>query len=480
MPQVHIVAYCGDLGYGAAQGAQMLSLMLGAGIVSRLVSGAICDRIGGLRTLLLGSVLQGLALLLFLPFDSLVSLYLISALFGLFQGGIVPAYAIIIREYFPPAEAGARVGTVLMFTLFGMALGGWMSGKVFDLTGSYHAAFLNGIAWNALNVSIALFLLAQNQRLDRPARRAFERMTVLVGTASWTDKTLIACGRFYPPGAKTAEGRLRYYASQFPIVEVDSSYYAMPAPATAQLWAERTPEGFVMNVKAFRLFTGHQTEPQVLHKDLQLAMGGSLPPRFFYGDLPAELIDELWKRFRECLLPLQAAGRLGLVHFQFPPWVVAGAPGRAQVEHCVQRMSGFDLGVEFRHGTWFAGAAQQRETIRFPARARRRPHRRRRSAGLLQQRARPLGGDASALRARAPARPQPRHLERQGPDLGLGPLQLRLSRGRAPGDGAADPAAGADGDADPRDLQQQHGGPGPAQRQEPHRPADRRRRAMRH
>ena len=190
-------------------------------------------------------------------------------------------------------------------------------------------------------------------------------MTVLVGTASWTDKTLIACGRFYPPGAKTAEARLRYYAAQFPIVEVDSSYYAMPAPATAQLWAERTPEGFVMNVKAFRLFTGHQTEPHVLHKDLQLAMGGSLPPRFFYRDLPAELIDELWKRFRGCLLPLQAAGRLGLVHFQFPPWVVAGGAGRAQVEHCVQRMSGFDLGVEFRHGSWFEGAAEQRQTLAF-------------------------------------------------------------------------------------------------------------------
>jgi len=163
MPQVHIVAYCGDLGYGAARGARMLSLMLGAGIVSRLVSGAICDRIGGLRTLLLGSVLQGTALLLFLPFDSLVSLYVISALFGLFQGGIVPSYAIIIREYFPPAEAGARVGTVLMFTLFGMALGGWMSGKVFDLTGSYHAAFINGLLWNALNISIAVFLLARTR-----------------------------------------------------------------------------------------------------------------------------------------------------------------------------------------------------------------------------------------------------------------------------------------------------------------------------
>ncbi|MEO7116094.1 MAG: MFS transporter, partial [Caldimonas sp.] len=143
MPQVHIVAYCGDLGYGAARGAQMLSLMLGAGIISRLVSGAICDRIGGVRTLLLGSVLQGTALMLFLPFDSLASLFVVSALFGLFQGGIVPSYAIIVREHFPAAEAGARVGTILMFTLFGMALGGWMSGKVFDLTGSYHAAFLN-------------------------------------------------------------------------------------------------------------------------------------------------------------------------------------------------------------------------------------------------------------------------------------------------------------------------------------------------
>ena len=163
MPQVHIVAYSGDLGYGAARGAQMLSLMLACGVVSRLVSGVICDRIGGLRTLLLGSVLQGTALLLFLPFDSLASLYVISALFGLFQGGIVPSYAIIVREHFPAREAGQRVGTVLMCTLLGMALGGWMSGKVFDLTGSYHAAFVNGIAWNALNVSIVLFLLGRTR-----------------------------------------------------------------------------------------------------------------------------------------------------------------------------------------------------------------------------------------------------------------------------------------------------------------------------
>jgi MFS family permease len=159
MPQVHIVAYCGDLGYGPAAGARMLSLMLGFGIVSRLLSGWIADRIGGLRTLLLGSALQGVALVLYLFFDGLTSLYVVSALFGLFQGGIVPSYAIIVREYFAPREAGARVGLVVMATLFGMALGGWMSGVVFDMTGSYRAAFLNGIAWNALNLSIGIWLL---------------------------------------------------------------------------------------------------------------------------------------------------------------------------------------------------------------------------------------------------------------------------------------------------------------------------------
>jgi MFS family permease len=164
MPQVHIVAYCGDLGYGAARGAQMLAVMLGFGIVSRLVSGVICDRIGGLRTLLLGSVLQGVALLLFLPFDGLASLYVISALFGLFQGGLVPSYAIIVREHFPASEAGWRVGAVIMCTMLGMALGGWMSGKIFDLTGSYHAAFVNGIAWNLLNLSIAFMLLRRSRR----------------------------------------------------------------------------------------------------------------------------------------------------------------------------------------------------------------------------------------------------------------------------------------------------------------------------
>ena len=159
MPQVHIVAYCTDLGFGAARGAEMLSLMMGLGIVSRLASGWISDHIGGLRTLLLGSVLQGVALLLFLPFDGLVPLYVVSGLFGLFQGGIVPSYALVVREYFSPAQAGARMGTILMATMIGMALGGWMSGAVFDWTGSYHAAFINGIAWNLLNLSVVVFLL---------------------------------------------------------------------------------------------------------------------------------------------------------------------------------------------------------------------------------------------------------------------------------------------------------------------------------
>jgi MFS family permease len=164
MPQVHIVAYCVDLGYGAARGAEMLSLMLACGVVSRLISGVICDKIGGIRTLLLGSSLQGIALLMFLPFDGLVSLYLIAATFGLFQGGIVPSYAIIIREHFPAAETGRRVGAVIMATMLGMALGGWMSGKIFDVTGSYKVAMINGLIWNGLNLTIAFWLFWRLRR----------------------------------------------------------------------------------------------------------------------------------------------------------------------------------------------------------------------------------------------------------------------------------------------------------------------------
>jgi MFS family permease len=168
MPQVHIVAYCADLGYGAARGAEMLSVMLGFGVISRIASGFIADRIGGLATMLLSSALQIVALLLYLLFDGLTSLYVISALFGLFQGGIVPMYAIIVREFFPSQEAGFRVGLAVMATIVGMALGGWMSGAIFDLTGSYWQAFVNGVLWNFLNVFVILFLMMRRDG-RRPA-----------------------------------------------------------------------------------------------------------------------------------------------------------------------------------------------------------------------------------------------------------------------------------------------------------------------
>ncbi len=166
MPQVHIVAYCGDLGYGVARGAEMLSLMLGFGIISRIGSGFLADRIGGVRTLLIGAIAQGSALLMYLFFDGLTSLYIISALFGLFQGGIVPSYAIIVREAMPSSEAATRIGIVIFASVFGMSFGGWVSGVIFDATGSYAAAFINGLAWNALNISIMIgLLLRARQRL---------------------------------------------------------------------------------------------------------------------------------------------------------------------------------------------------------------------------------------------------------------------------------------------------------------------------
>lgn len=173
MPQVHIVAYCGDLGFAAQRGAEMLSLMLGFGIISRMASGWIADRIGALRTLLLGSVLQAIALALYIPFDGLFGLYAVSAFFGLVQGGIVPMYPLIVRDYFAASQAGARVSLVLMATVFGMALGGWMTGAIFDWTGSYRAAFMNGVGWSVLNISIAMFMLLRSG--PRPAALAAGR-----------------------------------------------------------------------------------------------------------------------------------------------------------------------------------------------------------------------------------------------------------------------------------------------------------------
>ncbi len=167
MPQVHIVAYCVDLGYGPAVGAEMLSLMLFGGVISRIISGLLSDRLGGVVTLLLGSTCQMIALFLYLPFDGLVPLYVISAIFGLSQGGIVPAYAVIVRDYLPAKEAGAKVGFVMMTTILGMAIGGWMSGWIYDLTGSYMWAFVNGIGWNGLNVALMIFLLNRSRRGPR-------------------------------------------------------------------------------------------------------------------------------------------------------------------------------------------------------------------------------------------------------------------------------------------------------------------------
>jgi MFS family permease len=171
MPQVHIVAYCGDLGYGVARGAQMLSLMLGLGIVSRLLSGVAADRFGAVVVLLVGSFMQAVALFLYLFFDGVTSLYVISGLFGLFQGGIIPMYAVIVRDFLPPQEAGARIGLVTASTIIGMAVGGWAAGWIHDLTGGYRMAFLHGIAWNALNLAIVVFLLIG----PRAAREASAR-----------------------------------------------------------------------------------------------------------------------------------------------------------------------------------------------------------------------------------------------------------------------------------------------------------------
>ena len=169
MPQVHIVAYCGDLGYGVAHGAEMLSLMMAFGVISRIGSGFLADRIGGIRTLLIGSVAQGFALLFYLFFDGLTSLYIISAMFGLFQGGIVPSYAIIVRESMPAREAATRVGIVILASVVGMSFGGWVSGLIFDATGSYAAAFMNGLAWNALNITIMAALLIRARSRLVPA-----------------------------------------------------------------------------------------------------------------------------------------------------------------------------------------------------------------------------------------------------------------------------------------------------------------------
>ena len=185
-------------------------------------------------------------------------------------------------------------------------------------------------------------------------------MTVLIGTAAWADPSLIGCGRFYPPDCRTPEARLRFYATQFPLVEVDSSFYAMPRPEVAHQWAQRTPEGFTFNVKAFRLFTGHATPPQALDADLRRALGlDAAPgaPPLYYPHVPGEIRDELWRRFEMALEPLRQASRLGLVHFQYAPWVRRNRAGLAHVRVCAERLAdAFTVSTEFRHRSWFDGA----------------------------------------------------------------------------------------------------------------------------
>lgn len=187
---------------------------------------------------------------------------------------------------------------------------------------------------------------------------------ILVGTASWTDPTLIRSGRFYPPEAKTAEARLKYYASHFPLVEIDSTYYALPNQRTAQRWVERTPAHFVFDAKAFRLFTGHPAQPSALPADLRKALPATDKPNVYYADLPEEIRSELWRRFRLGLEPLRQSGKLGVVLLQFAPWFVFGRASFDHIEHCAKMLEDFRLAVEFRNKSWFGGGTRD-ETLAF-------------------------------------------------------------------------------------------------------------------
>jgi len=199
--------------------------------------------------------------------------------------------------------------------------------------------------------------------IDQAVGPTGRRGNVLIGTCSWTDASLIKAKTFYPRGCSTAEQRLRYYASQFPIVEVDSSFYAMPTPENARLWAERTPAGFVFNIKAFRLFTGHQTPVEVFPPDIQPLLASQADKKvWYYSEVPDEIRTELWRRFIEAIAPLKESGRLRAVHFQFAPWATCDSRWTTHVQHCVERMAEHLLAVEFRNRTWF-GASRVEETL---------------------------------------------------------------------------------------------------------------------
>ncbi len=188
---------------------------------------------------------------------------------------------------------------------------------------------------------------------------------ILTGTASWTDPTLLACGRFYPPEVRSAEARLRFYASRFSLAEVDSSFYAMPTPENAYLWASRTPDDFIFNIKAFRLFTGHQTPLSALPGDIRRELADWPDPVIYHDHMPADLRDELWRRYALALEPLRLPGKLGAVHFQFPPWIRRDARGMARVADCARRLEEHLVSVEFRHRSWFDGPAATADTLAF-------------------------------------------------------------------------------------------------------------------
>ena len=188
---------------------------------------------------------------------------------------------------------------------------------------------------------------------------------ILVGTSSWTDKSLIDSGRFYPRDAASAEARLRYYASQFPIVEIDSSYYGIPIEANARLWVERTPPGFVFNIKAYRLFTRHQTPLASLAKEIRAALGPRDKANVYDEDVPEEIALELWRQFRAVLEVLRGAGKLGAVHFQFAPWVAFHPKSFDYLEHCRAMLAGLPLAVEFRNKTWFDSERHTERTLAF-------------------------------------------------------------------------------------------------------------------
>jgi uncharacterized protein YecE (DUF72 family) len=177
---------------------------------------------------------------------------------------------------------------------------------------------------------------------------------VLIGTSSWTDPTLVKDGGFYPPGAKSAEARLRFYASRFPLVEVDSTYYFPPSEKNSVLWIERTPAQFTFNIKAYSLLTNHPTRPSSLYKDLaERVPPEALDKRNLYRDkLPDEVVDDVLQRFRDALMPLHSAGKLGAVLFQFPQWFTIARKNKAYIDEVVERLPDFRVAVEFRHKSW--------------------------------------------------------------------------------------------------------------------------------